>query len=396
MFLFLANLPPNPHAAAIIEPHYLLSDAALVFWAADGAAALAGSWRMAGPLLAAAALAWPLWRGVPARQDRREHFADYDFAKNVFRAAPPGAVVVAKKDVQLYALWHFQNVQGLRPDLKLVAQGLSGSPWYRADWKRRDPTLEVAALGAPESWTALAGGGREVLATQDVELPPSLGSAARGRGLLVAVSSSAPSDEGAQWSLLVRRGAQHYGEPPDFFTSDLIEETSAASYRRGVELQKLGRNEEALARLNDAWRMEWIFPDVPLFLGYMSAVTGRWAEAEAAGQVTEELFAQKRVLADEYRALPELKANIRRQSAEAATQHGVTLEKLGRREEAEAADRRALALYPLAQTRYNLAVLAWGRDPAAVEENLVEALRLDPGHALARQQLERLRAGARR
>ena len=55
--------------------------------------------------MAAAALAWPLWRGVPARQDRRRHFYAYDYAQNVFRAAPPGSVVVVKKDVQLYALW---------------------------------------------------------------------------------------------------------------------------------------------------------------------------------------------------------------------------------------------------------------------------------------------------
>jgi len=74
VFLFLANLPPNTHAAAIVAPHYLLSDAALLFWAADGAAALAGSARGVAPALAAAALAWPLWRAVPARQDRREHF----------------------------------------------------------------------------------------------------------------------------------------------------------------------------------------------------------------------------------------------------------------------------------------------------------------------------------
>lgn len=390
VFLFLANMPPNPHASAIVEPHYLLSDAALLFWAADGAAALAGASRVLAPLLAAAALAWPLWRGVPARQDRREHFYAYDYAKNVFRAAPPDSVVVVKKDVQLYALWHYQGVQGLRPDLKIVAQGLAGSPWYRAGWERRDPSLDVSALNVPEGWAALAAGGRAVFAAQDAELPGALPASARARGLLTAVGPSSPADEGGQWDLLVRRGPQHYGETPDFFTSDLIEEMAMASYRRGVDLQKLGRPDEAERRLRDAWRMEWVFPDAAGFLGYMSALSGRWAEAESMSGAAETLFARKLALADDYRALPDLKGSIRRQAAEAGTQHGVTLEKLGRRDEAEAAYRRALALFPLAQTRYDLAVLSWGRDPAAVEENLTEALRLDPGHAAARRALDQL------
>jgi tetratricopeptide (TPR) repeat protein len=392
VFLFLANLPPNTHAAAIIEPHYLLSDVALVFWAAEGAAALAASSRVLAPALATVALLWPLWRGVPARQDRREHFYAYDFARNVLRAAPRDAVVVAKKDAQLYALWHYQGVQGLRPDLKIVAQGLAGSPWYRAGWRRRDPSLAVSALTSAAGWDALAAGGRAVYATQDADLPGTLAASARGRGLLMAVSPSAAGDEGGQWEFIVRRGPHHYGETPDFFTSDLIEELSVASYRRGLELQKQGRLAEAELRLNDAWRMEWLFPDVPQFLGYMSAVAGRWAEAESLSAAADAAFARKLALADEFRSLPDLMATIRRQAAESATQHGVTLEKLGRRDEAESADRRALTLFPLAQTRYNLAVLSWNRDWHAVEENLVEALRLDPSHAQSRLMLERLRA----
>ena len=35
-FLFLANMPHNPHALAIVDPHYLLSELVLVFWAAEG------------------------------------------------------------------------------------------------------------------------------------------------------------------------------------------------------------------------------------------------------------------------------------------------------------------------------------------------------------------------
>ncbi len=396
VFLFLANMPPNPHAAAIIEPHYLLSDAALLFCAADGVAALAASSRALAPAFAAAALLWPLWRGVPARVDRREHLYDYDFARNVFHAAPPDSVVVAKKDVQLYALWHYQQVQGWRPDLKIVAQGLAGSPWYRADWHRRDPGLLVSSLKASDGWSALAAGGRAVLATQDAELPSDLAATARTRGILQAVSRSAPDDEGGQWDVLVRRGPMHYGETPDFFTTDLIEELSVAAYRRGLQLQKAGREADAVLRFNDAWRMEWIFPDVPVFLGYMAALDGRWADAESLDASADDLLGRKRELAERYRALPDLMNSLRRQAADQLTQHGVALEKLGRRDDAAAIYRRSLVVFPTAQAHYDLAVLAWGHDWPAAEENLSEAVRLDPGHAQARLYLEKLRARAPR
>ncbi|HXS99751.1 MAG TPA: DUF2723 domain-containing protein [Elusimicrobiota bacterium] len=394
VFIFLANMPPNPHSMAILEPHYLLSDAVLVFWAADGVAALAGASRAAAPAFAAAALLWPAWRGVPARENRRSHFYDYDFARNVFRAAPPGAVVVAKKDVQLYALWHFQTVQGLRPDLKIVAAGLAGSPWYQAGWRRADPSLPVTSLLVPEGWAALGAGGRAVVATQDVELPAPVAAAARARGVVLAVLPPSLGNDARNWDLVSRRGRMHEDEAPDFFVSDLVDENSIASYRLGLDFQKAGKPGEAETRFNDAWRMNWVFPEVPVFLGYMAAVSGRWAEAENFGALADGLFARKLKLADEYRALPALKASILRQAAENATQHGVALEKLGRRDEAAAMYRRAIALTPIAQAYFDLAVLAWGHDWTAAQEDLAEAVRLDPNHADARRYLDLLRRRA--
>lgn len=388
VFLFLANLPPNSHALAIVEPHYLLSDLALVLWAADGAAALAASTRAFGPALAAAALVWPLWRGVPARVDRRADFSAEDFARNAFASAPPGAVVVVKKDVPLYALWQKQTVRGARPDLRVVAQGLSGTPWYQADWSRRDPGLALFRLSEPNGWSALAGSGRPVLASMDAELPG--GVAAGSRGLLGVVGR--PTGDEFPWALLVRRGEFREDAAPDFFHSDLIDEYASASFRRGVELQSAGRSDAALVRFEDAWRMNWDLPEAAQFEAYAAASAGRWSESESCGAVADLLFARKLALAADFRALPALVSSIRREAADAATQRGVALERLGRREEAEAEQRRALALFPLAQTHYDLAVLEWGRDWGAAESELNEALRLDPGHAQARDALARLKA----
>ncbi|MBI2387734.1 MAG: DUF2723 domain-containing protein [Elusimicrobia bacterium] len=386
VFLFLANMPPNPHAAAILDPHYLLSDAMLLFWLAGGVAAL-GAYRRAAAV--AAVLAWPLARAVPERLDRRAHFHTLDFAANVFRAAPPGSVVVAKKDVQLYALWHYQTVAGRRPDLRIVSQGLAGSPWYQADWRRRDHALLVTSLAAPEGWKALGVSGAPVLMTQDAEPPESLVPALTPRGLLQAVSGA---PEELPRDLLVRRGARRVEEAPDFFTRDLIEGYAAAAYRSAVGHQRRNRLAASEEALQEAWAANWRFPDVPLFLGYLQASGGRMAEAAASYALADGLFAEKLALAGRFRALPGVVSDLRRQAAESATHSGVAHEKLGDAAGAEAHYRRALALYPLAETRYDLAVLAWGKDWAAAEEHLSEAVRLDPGHAAAARSLAVLRA----
>lgn len=386
VFLFLANMPPNPHAAAILEPHYLLSDAVLLFWLAGGVAALGARRR---GLAFAAILAWPLARAVPDRLERRAHFHTLDFAANVFRCAPPGAVVVAKKDVPLYALWHYQTVAGRRPDLRVVSQGLAGSPWYQAGWRRRDRSLPLAGLAAPEGWRLLAASGAPVLMTQDAEPPEALAPALSPRGLLQAFSG-APDDVPSE--LLVRRGERRAEDAPDFFTRDLIEGYASAAYRSAVGLQKKNRIAEAERALQEGWAASWSFPDIPLFLGYLQASTGRMAEAAASYAAADGLFEEKLALAARFKATPEIMAAVRRQAADAATHSGVAREKLGDRAGAERHYRRALALHPLAETRFNLAVLAWARDWPAAEEHLSEALRLDPGHAAAAKYLAALRA----
>lgn len=394
VFLFLANMPPNPHAAAIVEPHYLLSDVLLAFWAVEGVSASAVARPALAPALAAAALLWPLWRGVPGRMDRRWQLAAYDYAANVLAAAPPGAVVVAKKDVPLYALWHHQALHGRRPDVAVVAQGLSGSPWYIADWRRRDPSLPVSNLREAGAW-ALLGTSRPVYATQDVELPAPLGAGVRPRGLLQAVTPSADEDDGSAWAFIARRGPMRYDAAPDFFTADLVDGYAAAAYRRGLRLHHLGRVAEARELLHDAWRMEWDFPEIAGYLGYLDAAAGRWKDATDSFALADQLFTRKLALAQGYRALPDLQANIRRQAADALTSRGAAFEKAGDKDAAASAYARALALHPLAQTYYNRAVLSWGRDWASTEGDLEQALRLDPGHAEARKYLMMLRSRRR-
>jgi len=185
LFLYLANMPPNPHALAIVEPYYLLPDLAVAFWVAAGLFHLSGLFPRALPplALAAAAAAGLVWHNWAYASDRRWLFAAEDHAADALRSVPPGGVLVAKKDVQLFSLWYLQSVKGLRPDLAVVAQGLSGAPWYRALQGRYRPGLKLHNLngGGADQWRDFAGdnpGG--VYATMDAELPREVPSLPRG------------------------------------------------------------------------------------------------------------------------------------------------------------------------------------------------------------------------
>jgi hypothetical protein len=55
--------------------------------------------------------------------------------------APVGAVLITTDDENIFSLWYFQHVEGLRPDLILVDANLLGFDWYRQRLSERYPTL---------------------------------------------------------------------------------------------------------------------------------------------------------------------------------------------------------------------------------------------------------------
>ncbi|HAM34947.1 MAG TPA: hypothetical protein DEB40_04125 [Elusimicrobia bacterium] len=414
VFLLMANMPPNPHAAAIVEPHYLLSDMILVLWAAQGIGGLMVSriqlrraWAWAACALLAAV---PLWSGRLAQMNRRQHFFSYDFARNVFRSVSPGGTIAAKKDVQLYALWHYRNVQGWRPDLRLVSQGLAGASWYQADMRRAEPDLYVGPLRDGADWRRFLDLDAPAFATMDAELPSDILASGRGRGLVYAwdlVAGEAPGQEQALWDLMSRRGRYDYEDQPDFFTSDLVGNYAQARCAEGRRLFAAASGEKraaaafggrgplaaaAQAAFLSAWAMQWPLAEPANFLGFMAFSRGDFPEARRYYSLAARLNEATRRLTEEYHSLPDLKAGVLRAAADAYMQVGVACEKLKDVPAAEAAYQRSLALFPAAQTRYNLAVLFWTSDPVRAEAELVEALRLDPNHSEANKYLMILRS----
>ncbi len=387
VFLLMANMPPNPHAAAIVEPHYLASDLILVVWAAEGFSMLNA--RPVRAVLAAALLCVPWITGRWAASARREHFFTYDYAKNVLMSVPSGGTVVVKKDVQLYTLWHYQTVHGWRPDVRVVAQGLAGASWYKTGWRTRDASLSLLALRSREDWKTLAELDAPAFATLDADFPDGL--ERRPWGLIWAMTPRA-GDASPSFELMATRGAYRYEAQPDFFTSDLIDNFSGALFSTGADLYSREHSAAALNMLSGAWSMHWLYPEPAVFLGFAAYQAKDYARAKRFYALASDLSDKLVELADAYRVLPGPAESFRRQSAENRTQLGVVEERLGDIEGAKASYQGAIARYPLALAHYDYAVLFWGKDWNLVERELSEAARLEPANAQTAKFLAAARA----
>ncbi len=392
VFLYMANMPPNPHALAIVEPYYLLPDLAAAVWAAAGFFYLWGIFPKARlPLALGALLAAGLVFSKGAHgADRRLLFAAEDYAADVARTAPPGSAVVAKKDVQLFSLWYLQAVEGRRPDLKLVSQGLSGAAWYGASNKLHRPGLSLFNLnaGGDRAWSSFAAanpGG--VYATMDAEVPR--GVPARPAGLLNELyPSGAPLSPWAFYSL-GRFGTDYR----DFFDRDLGTSYAQALLAGAVYQNSAGGLDAAgLAALRRTRLLDADIPDAPLYEGFYYSARGDWPAAGARFRESADVYERLFALSEKYRSLPSLKQGLAASSAYAWLNYGVALEKGGDRSGAERAYVFALERNPaLAEAHYNLAILYWNRDWPRVMRELQETLRLNPSHAGAARYLAQIK-----
>ncbi len=390
-FLLLANMPPNPHAMAIVNPHYLLSDAVLIFGAALGLAEWAKRSKILAQAVVVFLILFPFITGRLSEENRREHFFDYDYARNIFLSAPPGATVIAKKDVQLFSLWYYQTAAGWRPDLNIVAQGLIGSPWYENSFAKRAPNLFLTPLPNDAAWKRFLAVNSPAFATPDADVPASVANALNPRGLLMGAVPGDLNVSQNLWHFFATRGRYSYEAQPDFFTSDLIDAYSQMSFKEGTEKFKQDPA-SSFEDLNRAWAMHWIFPGPPAYLGYAAYLERQYPEALNFYQIAASLGGKLDFLAQKYRALNGTIQSFKQSCSENMLQAGAIEEKLGNPQEARKWYLKSLATRPSAQAHYNLAVLTWNSDPQNSQKELEEALSIDPHYAPAVKYLQILRA----
>ena len=377
IFLFMANLPLNPHAVAIMQAAFLTPMIFIAVAAALGVALLRGRWRPA----ALAALAMTV--GVNGAHAsviavRRAAWAERDYVEAVLRSAPRNAIVILHEDVQLFGMWEAQAIEGRRPDLRVLATGLAGSPWYWAmaeRWPGGD--VPAAPLTNDAGFRQFLALGRPVAAGFETDVPPSIAAGMTTSGLLRAAGGPpVDADRLAQVTAQRIPGAR---AAADFFSLDLLSDVARALHDAGVSVLKTNAPlAERLFRRSAAQD-----PDFPAALadrGYVRFMAGDIEGARALYDDAAENFT--RLLADTvvYRSLPDAVEPIRDGLTGALGQEGVSLERLGRPQEARAAYERSLQVKPTSQANYNLGVMDWGHDWASAASHMTKAAALDPAN----------------
>ncbi len=72
-----------------------------------------------------------------------------DIATEALTRAPENAILIVERDHWVAPLWYLQRRNGMRPDVVVLAYGLSGSTWYWESLLRSHPSLQPIELRAP-------------------------------------------------------------------------------------------------------------------------------------------------------------------------------------------------------------------------------------------------------
>ncbi|MDO9695582.1 MAG: DUF2723 domain-containing protein [Candidatus Latescibacteria bacterium] len=76
--------------------------------------------------------------------DRTENRVAHEYAWNLLAGLDPGAIVFTNGDNDTYPLWYLQEVEGFRRDVTVVNLALINLPWYIKQMKRRTPPMPVS------------------------------------------------------------------------------------------------------------------------------------------------------------------------------------------------------------------------------------------------------------
>ncbi len=376
-FLYLANMPPNPHSLSIVEPYYAAADLALVFIAAYGIKTLSQNFPLFVKTAAAMTLFFTLYLNFPQSYRANLKVAG-NYARDVFSLVPENSILVAKKDVQLFSLWYYGYAKNKRPDLAIVSQGLSGADWYAKSpiVSGKVEYMERLSQDA-ESWLRLKKkSGKRIFATNDCDLPPDIPKRAMG-----LVWELYPENSGPCISCLEKHSFSSFKKPyNDFFVKDI-----AFSYAMGVcevfsqALKDKKVDSSLMGKMDKAEWLDDSIPDTYFLRGLYLFSEGKHKESLGYLEKADAAYLASLVKAREYAALPDIVESIKNSRAQALLTLGAANERAGFFNKSEQAYLQALNLNPeLPQAHFNLAVLYWDKNKAEAKRRLLSVLSLDP------------------
>jgi len=395
IYLFLANMPPNTHALAILEAAYPVPDLILVVFIAFGLS-FAMRKKFVQKALCFLVPVFLFVKGVDGFEwaSKRKNMFTRDYITNVFRSSPRGAVVVFHEDVQLFSLWKAQVLDGKRKDCTLVATGLSASPWYWDMLERwGTPKAPPVSLKSDSGFLEMKKkiGPRPLVVGQETSVNATKGSLLDPHGFLIEVlesgkESSRPSEHILD-ELSLYRGNYQYGRAGDFFSSDLVADYARAYTRWGLKVLQKGEPNRAESFLQRAEVLDPTFPRPSTHRGYLAFRKGDYDTA--IGHYENAIQKHKEVmnLSVEYKSLPDLIRGIKMEASETYVYAGAAAEKKQDLDLARRYYGKAIHLSPNAQAHYNMAVTYWQKDWSLVVQNLRSALQINPTMEVAKKYL---------
>ncbi|RFZ90561.1 DUF2723 domain-containing protein [Mucilaginibacter conchicola] len=112
-------------------------------------------------LIAPVLMAKQEWRG----HDRSTKMTPHDMAYNYLISCPPNAILFTYGDNDTYSLWYDQEVEGIRPDVRIVNLSLFSGAWYIRQMQR--PMNASAPLPITMPFSKYKDGTRDVIYYSD-------------------------------------------------------------------------------------------------------------------------------------------------------------------------------------------------------------------------------------
>lgn len=419
LFFFLANMPPNPHAVAILEASYVVPDLMLAmligfglskFFALRNKKMFIGGERAPTiemnpglsprgffPFNPTPGKGPPIWGTLVFlllcvqavwgfhRVDKRNNWVLRDYVENLWRSVPEQGVLVMRKDVQLFSLWVEQLIHQRRTDVSVIAGGLSASQWY---WQMlaRWPVAQAPAVSLkdPSGWGTLVhdSNPRSVFAGYETEVIPSETVQLNPHGLVVHVSPrKATINHKALWALralMLDRTRQPYGHTPDFFSTDLIGDTARAYQFMGHQLMSDFQYQEALWFFKRAQSLDFSAPQSYADEAYLWFSQKKYEQALWVAGRAIDAYEKSLRLARVYKSLPSVVNGFKLEYSNTLVLAGAAAEVIQGKPEARMFYSKANEIAANAQANYNMAVTYWNEDWALAHQYMKRAAQLNP------------------
>lgn len=396
-FLFLAKMPTNPHAVAIVEVGYMLPTVVLSIFAGLGLFFIIENvnskiLKYGIYTFAAAILIWGAMKTYPKVNMSKNFFAE-DYALNILNSVERNAVVIMRRDHTMFSLWYKRDVEGVRKDIRVISKGLLSAAWYRNKLKIDHPEIE---------WK------KEYINDEDYiewfyekyagKFPIYLTPAAAGElsekffgkyfiqpfGLILKiVRKNVSFDTDTVLSFIEKKyrltGEYRTTKYYDFFTRDFITLYAHFYDKIGIEYLKNNNISRARDMHTKAVAFDPLYPKPYSNLAYTYFTSGNFEQAE-------QLYLKAIEKANQRMKQYTRKQFFKKELAEYYNNLGTVYEKWLRTSKNDEYFRKALENYDksiqlkpsYSQAYYNKGVLYWRRDWNKVVENFKKALDYDP------------------